>query len=145
MWTRRKETEESTLDMTPLVDVVFLLIVFFMLSTTFIVLPGIQIDLPKASEETIKLEKEKIFISIDNNGSIFFGGTAVNADHVLDRLKQVASEDPETVVIVKGDKRCVYEPIVNVFNAVHQAGLHRIGIMTEKAERSDTADKAERQ
>lgn len=141
MWTRKREAEESTLDMTPLVDVVFLLIVFFMLSTTFIVLPGIRIDLPKASEETIKLEKEKVFLSIDNNGSVYLGDKPMHPGDLPHRLKQVASEDPETVVVIKGDRHCVYGPIVDVLNTVHQAGLHRIAIVTEKKKEPDTVDK----
>ena len=78
MWTRRKHSENANLDMTPLVDIVFLLVVFFMLSTTFIVLPGIKIDLPEASSETVRLEKEEIVLSIEKGGEIYFNKERVD-------------------------------------------------------------------
>ena len=73
MWNDRNKAEEPSLDMTPLVDVVFLLIVFFMLSTTFIVLPGIHVDLPRASSERITLEPDEIVLSVDKDGRMYFG------------------------------------------------------------------------
>ena len=62
---RRKRREGVTMDITPMVDMVFLLLTFFMLSTTFIVSPGIRINLPKASVDAVRTESRDLHVKID--------------------------------------------------------------------------------
>lgn len=137
MWTQRKRAEESSLDMTPLVDVVFLLIIFFMLSTTFIVLPGIRVDLPKASSERITLEPEEIVLSVDEKGSLFFNKERVDDETMLARLRMAAHGDKEVQILLKGDSGCSYGHVVNLLDMIRQCQLHRVAIMTKK--KRDTA------
>lgn len=132
MWTQRKRAEESTLDMTPLVDVVFLLIIFFMLSTTFIVLPGIRVDLPKASSERITLEPEEIVLSVDEKGALYFNKDRVDDETVLQRLRVASQSDKEVQILLKGDTRSNYGRVVELLDMIRQCQLHRVAIMTRK-------------
>ena len=132
MWTRKRKPDDTKLDMTPLVDVVFLLIVFFMLSTTFIVLPGIRIDLPEATSQKIKLKKNKVVVSIHAEGDLFFGKDRVDRSAMLRRLQDAAAENPETLVLIKGDRGVDYGRIIDTLDMARRAGLQRIGMVTVK-------------
>ena len=132
MWVRKKRSDDGNLDMTPLVDVVFLLIIFFMLSTTFIVLPGIKIDLPKVSAQKIELEKTEIVLTVDDSGDLYFDQQPVDMEQMRLRLNAIASENPRTLVLLKGDRSAHYGPVIDVLNAIRTAGLNRIAIITQK-------------
>ena len=132
MWTHRKKAEESSLDMTPLVDVVFLLIIFFMLSTTFIVLPGIRVDLPKAASERITLVPEEIVLSVDDKGVFYFNKDDVDDETMLQRLRMVSQSDKEVQILLKGDTGCNYGRVVQLLDMIRSCKLHRVAIMTRK-------------
>jgi biopolymer transport protein TolR len=131
MWTHKRHTEESTLDMTPLVDVVFLLIVFFMLSTTFIILPGVRIDLPKASAEKITLEKNEVVLVVDKEGNFYFEDEKVTDKEMQDRLAAARQNNAEALVLIEGDRVCDYGRMVDLLGMVRDCGLNRIAIVTK--------------
>lgn len=130
MWVRRGRSEEPALDMTPLVDVVFLLIIFFMLSTTFIKLPGIKVDLPQASSEKIEVEKNEAVLTVDENGAFYFDEEPVDDAGMLARLSALAAGDREILVLITGDKNSHYGRVVELLGMVRKSGLHRIAIVT---------------
>lgn len=140
MWVGKKQPEESTLDMTPLVDVVFLLIIFFMLSTTFIVLPGLKIDLPEAAAEKIEIETKKAVLSVDREGVLYFDDEQVDRGSMRQKLIEASARDPETLILLKGDRGCGYGRVVDLLDMVRQTGLTRIAIVTstEKEPESST-------
>jgi biopolymer transport protein ExbD len=141
MWISRKTQEESSLDMTPLVDVVFLLIIFFMLSTTFIVLPGVKIDLPRAASQKIDVEKLKVVLSVDRQGELYFDKEQVDEEAMVRRLKEAASHNPDMLVLIKGDRDSAYGRNVDLLDMVRRAGLHRIAIITSKKESKEPKGK----
>lgn len=132
MWTRKKKSEPAALDMTPLVDMVFLLIIFFMLSTTFIVTPGIRMDLPRGSSDAIVSEKKEIVISIDKEGSVYFNKERVDDSALAAMLRATCGTNRDTAVMIRGDKEAGFGKIVQVLDMVRNSGLHRIAIVTEK-------------
>ncbi len=142
MWIQKRKPDETRLDMTPLVDVVFLLIVFFMLSTTFIVLPGIRIDLPEATSQKIKLKKNKVVVSIHAGGNLFFGKDRVDRSAMLRRLQDTAEDDPATLLLIKGDRGVDYGRIIDTLDMARRAGLQRIGMVTVKKKRPEPGDPA---
>jgi len=131
MWHQAKKTEGGGLDITPLVDMVFLLIIFFLLSTTFIVSPGIRLDLPVASSQTIQKERKEITLSVDTSGVIYMNKDPVDANSLLSNLLAWASEDRDTMVLIKGDRNTGYGLMVDILGTVKQSGLHRIAIVTQ--------------
>ncbi|MFH1112701.1 MAG: biopolymer transporter ExbD [Pseudomonadota bacterium] len=130
MWSHRKKTDESTLDMTPLVDVVFLLIIFFMLSTTFIVLPGINVNLPKASSEKVTVEREEIVVSVDEQGAFHFNKDPVNDEMMKQRLSVAGAGNKDVQILLKGDAGCNYGRVVTLLDMVRACKLHRVAILT---------------
>jgi biopolymer transport protein ExbD/biopolymer transport protein TolR len=143
MWLRARKARGSSLDITPLVDLVFLLIIFFLLSTTFNVSPGIRLDLPEASSQKIRKEKKEITLSVDQSGVVYVDKDPVDPSSLLSRLLVWAHEDRDTTVLIKGDRNTGYGQMVDILGAVKQSGLHRIAIMTQsKKDRADVADSA---
>jgi biopolymer transport protein ExbD len=132
MWSHRKKTEESTLDMTPLVDVVFLLIIFFMLSTTFIVLPGIKVDLPKASSEKVTVEREEIVVSVDGQGAFYFNKDPIDDATMKARLRLAGTTNKDVQILLKGDAGCNYGRVVELLDMVRTCQLHRVAILTTR-------------
>lgn len=139
MWLKGKKTKGGSLDITPLVDLVFLLIIFFLLSTTFRVSPGIKIDLPSASSQKIHTEKKEIIVSVDKSGNVYVNKDAVDPASLLSRLMQSAQEDKDTTVLIKGDREAGFGRIVDLLDTVKQTGLHRIAIVTRNRNEAPAA------
>lgn len=136
MWLKGKKAKGGLLDITPLVDLVFLLIIFFLLSTTFRVFPGIRIDLPSASSQKINAEKKEIIVSVDKAGTVYVNKDPVDPTGLISRLTASAQEDKDTTVLIKGDREAGFGRIVDLLDTVKHTGLHRIAIITRN--RNDT-------
>ncbi len=121
----RKKRNIMSLDLTPLIDVVFLLLIFFMVSTTFNKYGKIDIDVPvsKVSEKT---EDTKIEIVIDKNENYFIlkdGKTfPINIDDLGEYLKDVKE------VSITGDKNLKYQTVMDLITKVKQQGIENLGI-----------------
>ena len=121
----RKKRNIMSLDLTPLIDVVFLLLIFFMVSTTFNKYGKIDIDVPvsKVSEKT---EDIKIEIVIDKNENYFIlkdGKTfPINLDDLGEHLKDVKK------VSITGDKNLKYQTVMDLITKVKQHGIENLGI-----------------
>ena len=121
----RKKRNIMSLDLTPLIDVVFLLLIFFMVSTTFNKYGKIDIDVPvsKVSEKT---EDTKIEIIIDKNENYFIlkeGKTfPINIDNLEEYLKNVKE------VSITGDKNLKYQTVMDLITKVKQHGIENLGI-----------------
>ena len=132
MWLRENRSKNTAPDITPLVDLVFLLIIFFLLSTTFRVSPGIRIDLPVASSQKINQEKEEINLSVDEKGTVYLNDTPVDPAVLTHRLAAKKQEDPNTTVLIRGDDSVGFGRVVSLLGTVKDSGLHRIAIMTKR-------------
>jgi biopolymer transport protein ExbD len=133
---RRRRRDEAGVDLTPLIDVVFLLLIFFMVSTTFIRETQLKIDLPEADGELQELEKDVIEITVDRRGDY-----AVNerllVNNELDTLlralrERLADRDPSTRVIITADANAAHEDVVRAMDAAGRVGLSRISITTRQ-------------
>lgn len=132
---RPRRREEPEINLTPLIDVVFLMLIFFMVSTTFLRESDLQISLPEASVETAPEEAEPLEVTINREGSIFLDGEAlVNSrpETVRRALRDAIGErDPESVrVVVRADGAAAHRLVVTALDAAGQVGLRRVGIAT---------------
>ena len=128
---KRQKRIESPPDITPMIDVVFLLLIFFMLSTTFIVHPGITIQLPKSSAEEIKKEKEEIEVNITKDGVIYVKDKEVKLEELKAIFSEAATRSRESVVIINADERTSHGTVVSVMDSAKETGITRLAIATE--------------
>lgn len=127
--TERKK-RDHLLDITPVVDTVFNLLIFFALSLNFVSTPGIQVNLPKSSAQEIPRKAEDLRVSIRPGGEIFLGETRVNGQALAERFKEAASTDRDTQVLIQADEQVSHGRVVDVMDLARKAGLHRLAIIT---------------
>ena len=127
--------EESRFDLTPLVDVVFLLLIFFMLSTTFIVAPGIKVKLPTSSSTEISREKKEFRVVITKDDKIFVEQKLVSIEELGKYLTKGARESREGMVIIRADERVRHGKVVEVMDVAKTSGFNKLAIATRPRER----------
>jgi len=126
---RPVERRETVFDLMPLIDVIFLLIIFFMLTTSFrAVFQGIKVDLPTTTTPQEKIE-ENIIISIRKDNRIYLGTTQVTTSKLVSLLKKTLG-GKKGLVIVNADKEVQHGKVVEVMDLAKQAGAGRLGILT---------------
>jgi len=129
--------DEPEVNLTPLIDVVFLLLIFFMVSTTFEHQSRIQIELPEATASPEELEEESLEIVIDAQGRYFIGEEQV-VNTELKTLKSAISKavgDRGTVpVTIRADASTPHQAVITALDATSQLGLTHISLATSKIE-----------
>lgn len=130
------DQDEPEINLTPLIDVVFLLLIFFMVSTTFEQQSRIQIELPEATAELATAEDESLEIIIDREGRYFIGDKQV-VNTELKTLKAAISKtlgrkDIEIPVIIRADANTPHQAVVRALDATSQLGLTQISLATSK-------------
>ena len=129
--------EDVNLDITPLIDVVFLLLIFFMVSTTFERNSEINIVLPESTEELAEAKPDAINIGIDAHGNIYINERPLlNAQMstIKDAISEAAVGLDEPPVIISADAKATHQSVINVMDAARQLGLVRITFATLKIE-----------
>ena len=123
---------ELVLELTPMIDVVFLLLIFFMLATTFADPEReIDLDLPEAASSLVKdVDREELIINVSSDGSVSLGSQQLTSDALLSELVQAARVNPERSVTIRGDRGARHEAIVAVMDACGQAGLRNLAVGT---------------
>ena len=134
---RRSRSEEPDVNLTPLIDVVFILLLFFMVSTTFQRESEINIELPEASAEPVEEREEMLELVIDAEGHYFIGEQQV-VNTELETLKQAIQkflgERSEIPVVIRADRLTPYESVVRAMDATAQLGLVQMSLATSQPE-----------
>ncbi len=126
-----RKQDDVQLDMTPLVDIVFLLLIFFMLSTSLSVNPGIKIDLPKSSAEQVKKKKTTLRVAIEATGSIFLEGKKLSLDQLREKFAAVGkAKGDDALVVIEADRKVYHGLVVKVMDAAKTSGLNKLAIAT---------------
>ncbi len=135
----RRETAE--INLTPLIDVVFLLLIFFMVSTTFQREAELSIELPEASTEAQERKDEPIEVAIDAGGRYYVNGRALlnkQPKNLKQALKEAAGDRSSVLVVISADANTTHQSVVTVMDAARQLGLVRLTfaarLSTEEAE-----------
>ncbi len=128
-----KRNDELELNLTPLIDVVFLLLIFFMVSTTFEKTARLKVDLPQASAEAEQQPAEKIILGIDVQGRYYINDRQL-VNTQLKTLKmalsKVAGDNREMPVVLRADAKTPHQAVVTAMDAASQVGLTRLSIST---------------
>ena len=129
MQIRERKRKRPGINITSLIDVMFLLLIFFMVSTTFAEHPGIELKLPTASTaEPSKLEQ--LTLAIDKTGRMFLNDKPIEEVKLRDRLK-TASAKPDAVLVLRADKDVPYGYVIHAMDISRQCGIRRIVSLTE--------------
>jgi len=125
--------EDIDLNLTPLIDVVFLLLIFFMVSTTFEKTSKLKIDLPEASAQATQQANKKIVIGIDVKGRYYINDRQL-VNTQLKTLKlallKIAGDNKEVPIVLRADAKTPHQAVVRAMDAASQLGLTRLSIST---------------
>ena len=122
----KKGTALEALSLTPLIDIVFLLLIFFLVATRFAdVDREMDVELPAASEaRPLIMQPKELFINIDDAGKIFSGGQEYDLVGLEELLEEAKSNNPvNQSVILRADKRCELDVVVQVINVCNKTGV----------------------
>ena len=125
--------DEIDLNLTPLIDVVFLLLIFFMVSTTFEKTSKLKIDLPEASSQATPQPDKKIVIGIDTKGRYYINDRQL-VNTQLKTLKiallKIAGDNKDIPIVLRADAKTPHQSVVTAMDAASQVGLTRMSIST---------------
>ncbi|MCG6937826.1 MAG: biopolymer transporter ExbD [Gammaproteobacteria bacterium] len=134
-----RSDERVEINLTPLIDVVFLLLIFFMVSTTFDRHARLKVSLPEASAKTSLQQKESLVLTIDAKGNYFINDRQV-INQSLDTLKQAITKSigedkvmKDVSLVLRADANTPHQAVVRAMDAASQLGLSRLSIATVEA------------
>jgi len=121
----------ASINTTPLVDVMLVLLIIFLI-TIPVVNFSVPVNLPKERNEVRETQPKDIVISVDAQGSVYWLDARVKGTEALvDKLKQVAKQEPQPEVHIRGDLQANYEPVGRIVYACQRAGIAKVGFITE--------------
>jgi biopolymer transport protein ExbD len=133
----RQRAETEGINLTPLIDVVFLLLIFFMVSTSFTKETHLNIDIPQAVGEPTQEIDDGIDIVLGADGSIAINGRALvndNLDTLKTALREVSGDNNKLPLSLTADAKTAHEHVVRVMDAAGQLGFSRLSVTTRRPE-----------
>jgi biopolymer transport protein ExbD len=121
---------EAVVDISPLIDCVFILLIFFIVTTTFVEETGVEVDKPQAAS-SVQLEKTSIMIAITANGEVVYGGNEIGISGIRPLVKRMMQKE-EVPVIIQADQNVMSGLMVRVIDEAKLAGAVKVSIATLK-------------
>ncbi len=124
---KKNQEEESSIDLTPMLDVVFIMLIFFIVTTSFVKESGIEVNRPSA-ETAKKKERASIFVGISQNGEIWIQKRKVDIRSVRANIERLHAESPEGSVVIQADKLSETGILVQVMDQIRLAGVESVSV-----------------
>ena len=123
----QRDDEESSVDITPMLDVVFIMLIFFIVTATFIKEAGIDVDKPEAATAVVQ-EKASILVAIDAEDRVWINRRQVDVRSVRSIIERLHAENPKGTVVIQADGNSRNEVLVQVMDASRRAGVYDIAL-----------------
>lgn len=131
---RRRSVEEPRVDLTPMIDVVFLLLIFFMISTTFIERPGLTINLPESAAQQLRQDKSEVLVYLQADGVIYFDRQPVTYPVLVEKLAEIGPSAERKTFLLMADKDALHGNVIKLMDLAKAAGFGKLAIATDKPE-----------
>jgi biopolymer transport protein ExbD len=130
---KRKLQQRVGIDMTPMIDCVFLLLIFFMFTSSIIVVQdqGIQVNLPHAKSSDAQPERDLV-ISIGSDNVLYLNDVRIEKRDLYDRLRQTYGQDGRNFVVIRADEVIEYGVLVEVMDIARLAGVYNVSLSTKR-------------
>jgi|TARA_B100000586_G_scaffold178622_1_gene130772 biopolymer transport protein ExbD len=125
----REERELISINITPLIDIVFLLLVFFMLATSFIQKSTIEVNL--SSGETIQIENQKnnVILILNKKGQVYLNNKLINISNIKNEIIKIIDNKPEHKILIKSHKKIAVQKVIRLIEEVRLAGTDNIKLV----------------
>ena len=127
---RKAYRQMSEINVTPFVDVMLVLLIVFMVTAPLLTV-GVPVDLPKTNAPPLAVDKEPLYVSVKPDGTIWIQESQVDLPTLAPKLVAIAGANPETRILVRGDRSNSYGRMVEVLGAISGAGFKKIGLAAE--------------
>lgn len=126
---KSKRAVVSEINVTPLVDVMLVLLIIFMITSPMLV-SGVNVDLPETNSIPISGQDEPLVVTINNKGEVFLLETPIERKHLTNKLVNITKEKKDTRIFVRGDKNVSYGEVVEIVSEIHAAGFSRVALIS---------------
>lgn len=132
MASRNRNTDEDAgaIDLTPMLDVVFIMLIFFIVTATFIKEPGVEVNRPDATTAAVK--NAKILVGINEDDKIWIDKNEVDLSQVGDQIELLLADNPKSPLIIQADAKSSIKTVNAVAQAARQAGVADVSIAAER-------------
>jgi biopolymer transport protein ExbD len=128
----QRHRRKAVINIISLVDVVFLLLIFFMVSSTFMDQPALKIDLPESGAEPMNSDApEPMTVYLTSQGDLYFGDQMVRLDDLPEMFRKSIDEGKPLVLSVKADKEVTHGKVIEVMDMARQSGIEMVTVATE--------------
>ncbi len=125
-----QEEEESEINITPMLDVVFIMLIFFIVTASFVKEAGIDVNRPDA-ETAVRQERANILIAISENNEIWIDQRQVDPRALRANIERLRAENPEGSVVIQADRKAITETLILVMDSARQAGVYNVSIAAQ--------------
>ena len=127
----QEQEESEEINMTPMLDVVFILLIFFIVTASFVKESGIEVNRPEAAT-AVKKERANILVAISDKGEIWINKRKIDEGQVRANIERLHAENPQGTVVVQADEEARTKVLVAVMDAAREAGVNDVSLATEK-------------
>lgn len=128
----KTEDDENEINLTPMLDVVFIMLIFFIVTATFIRETGIDVNRPEQDQPQVVQEEGAILVIIDSTDDIWIDNRIVDLRAVRANVERLHAEDPERPVVIQAARASSAETLVSIMDAARQANVFNISIASEQ-------------
>lgn len=129
------QNSESEIDMTPMLDIVFIMLIFFIVSTTFVKEAGVEINRPAASTAE-KQESTGVMLAVTADGLIWLEGNQTDVRMIRPKLERLKVEQPDVSVMVQADENAKTGVLIKVMDQIKLAGIAQVAVATKPSQGS---------
>ena len=128
----QEQEEAEEINMTPMLDVVFILLIFFIVTASFVKEAGIEVNRPDAAT-AVKKERANILVAISDKGEIWINKRRVDVRAVQANIERLKAENPQGTVVIQADKKATTDVLIKVMDSARAAGVFDVSIAAQEA------------
>ena len=126
------QEEKEEIEMTPMLDVVFILLIFFIVTASFVKEAGIDVNRPEAAT-AVKKERANILVAISDKGDIWINKRKVDIRSVQANIERLKAENPQGTVVIQADKKSTTDTLIKVMDSARAAGVFDVSIAAQES------------
>jgi biopolymer transport protein ExbD len=127
----QEQEEAEEINMTPMLDVVFILLIFFIVTASFVKESGIEVNRPEAAT-AVKKERANILVAISDKGAIWINKRHVDVRAVQANIERLKAENPQGTVVIQADQKSTTDVLIKVMDAARAAGVYDVSIAAQE-------------
>lgn len=128
----QEQEEAEEINMTPMLDVVFILLIFFIVTASFVKEAGIEVNRPEAAT-AVKKERANILVAISDKGDIWINKRRIDVRAVQANIERLKAENPQGAVVIQADKKATTDLLIKVMDSARAAGVFDVSIATQES------------